>query len=354
MKKTLQFLVFILGIALLVMPYHSHAMQVHRVAPGESIYLIAQKYDLTMDEILENNSYIANPERIFANQPLIIPVNEETSYRVQLGDSLYKIAQHLGVSMDDLAEANSLSDWSYLSVGQVLQVPEGANLVPPESSFEYTVSQLVRQFSDTFYLKGGSNTNRIALTFDDGPDQIYTPQVLDVLKEYQVPATFFLMGSRSERYPEVVSRIVEEGHVLGNHSWSHPDLRKVSQDRLISEMIRTENILNDITGLRTQLMRPPYGAVNYNTMTELEKLDYKVINWSVDSVDWRDRNVEQILINTLPDVTEEAILLFHSASGEGTSMAATVEALPELINTLRAEGYVFVTVDELLDIPAYR
>lgn len=311
MKKILFRIAIALIVAVLIMPYSTQASQVHRVAPGESLYLISQRYGVTMEEIIARND-LRNPETIFVNQPLILPVKEK--------------------SLTSEATYNVL----------------------PEPHANYSISQLARQFPDTFYLKGSANSNRIALTFDDGPDGIYTPQVLDVLKEYHVPATFFLMGSRAEKHPDVVKRIVDEGHIVGNHSWSHPNLSKVSTTRLIDETISTENILTEITGLRTALMRPPYGAVSKSTIEELKKMDYKVINWSVDSVDWRDQDAGQILNNTLPDVTDEAILLFHSASGEGKSMAATVEVLPELIEILREQGYTFVTVDELLDTPAYR
>jgi peptidoglycan-N-acetylglucosamine deacetylase len=209
-------------------------------------------------------------------------------------------------------------------------------------------------FPDTFFLKGSSDSKRIALTFDDGPDTMYTPRVLDVLKEHDVPATFFLIGWRSQAHPDVVKRIMAEGHVVGNHSWSHPRLTEVLPQQLRNEITGTEDILAEITGRRTALMRPPYGAVSKEVLTEMRLLDYKVINWSVDSVDWRDRTVGQILANTFPDVQEEAIVLFHSAGGAGQSMAATVEALPYLIEMLREQGYTFVTVDELLGISAYR
>ncbi|UNC92426.1 polysaccharide deacetylase family protein [Candidatus Contubernalis alkaliaceticus] len=303
MKRYFQLLVIIFLFSLFLMPQISHANQVqqlHQVAQDESLYIIAQRYQVTMEEIINLNN-LQNPDIIYVGQALTIP-------QVSL------------------------------------------SLQPPD----YTVSQLARMFQGTFYFRGASHTNRIALTFDDGPDEKYTAQVLDVLEDFQVPATFFLIGNRAERYPEVVERIIEEGHVVGNHSWSHPDLRKISTERLITEILRTEEVLHKITGLRTALIRPPYGLISLPVLEEVKEMNYKVINWSVDSVDWRDRNVEQILKNTLPDVRAESILLFHSAGGEGQSMAATVEALPELIETLRMLGYSFVTVDELLGVPAYK
>lgn len=225
---------------------------------------------------------------------------------------------------------------------------------PVPLSPEHSWYELVDMFPGTFFLKGSGNIKTIAITFDDGPDEMYTPQVLDVLRDYNVPATFFLIGQRSQLYPGVVERIMAEGHVVANHSWSHPRLPEVSAQEVRREMQLTEDMLAEITGLRTALMRPPYGAISKEVLTELQALDYKVINWTADSVDWRDQTVEQIMANTLPDVKNGGILLFHSAGGAQQSRAATVEALPLLIETLRAEGYRFVTVDELLGVAAYR
>lgn len=356
MKRSFQLLVIIFIFSLFLIPQISHANEVHRVAPDESLYIIAQSYGVHVEEIINLNS-LQNPDIIYVGQALIIAKEKKVdTYIVQPGDTLNKVAILFRVSPSLLAEKNNIQDLNFLYIGQALTIPQIASYPQPpqwEESFDYTVSQLARMFQGTLYFRGASYTNRIALTFDDGPDGKYTPQVLDVLKSYQVPATFFLIGNRAEKHPEIVERIIAEGHVVGNHSWSHPDLRKISKERLHSEILRTEQVLQKITGLKTALIRPPYGFLSLPVLEEMKKMNYKVINWSVDSVDWRDQNVDQILKNTLPDVREESILLFHSAGGEGQSMAATVEVLPELIETLRLMGYSFVTVDDLLGIPAY-
>ncbi len=350
--------VLIVVILLLFIPSLAQAAQVHRVAPGESLHAIARDWGIDVEEILGKNT-LKNPHRLFPGQVLIIPRHGKDIYIVKPGDTLFGISSRLGIPINKLAQENNLKDWNLINVGQALNLPSvksspGVPSPQPKTPFEHTVSQLARMFPETFYLKGNSNTSKVALTFDDGPDSKYTPQILDILKEHQVPATFFLIGKRAEKHPGVVKRILEQGHVIGNHSWSHPDLRRVPGERVIEEILKTENTLEGITGLKTALIRPPYGAVSKGVLEIMKDLDYKVINWSVDSVDWRDREVNQILINTLPDVSDEAILLFHSAGGEGQSMAATVKTLPELIKTLRFMGYSFVTVDELLEIPPYK
>ena len=278
------------------------------------------------------------------------PMEPDQSYRVRRGDTLLSISREFSVPAYLIAEENDLLDWGDLVEGQALIIPspiEGEEL-------EFKSAYELAGMFDFFFRKGSGDTNRIALTFDDGPDDTYTPQVLQILEEHRVPATFFLMGSRAERYPEAVREMVSDGHIIANHSWSHPDLRTLTEERVHSEITRTEEILHQITGLQTAMMRPPFGAISEMNLVQLRGMGYHVINWSVDSRDWETEDVDQILRNTLPDVEEEAILLFHSAGGEGQSMAATVEVLPELIETLTEQGYVFVTVNELLAIPAYK
>lgn len=355
MKKIACFLAVTLTLSVLIILHINqiaHANKVHRVAPGESLYIIARSHGVTVEDIIRVNP-LDNPDIIHVGQAIIIPGQEKTvTYLVQPGDTLFKISSSHGVSLQHLAEVNNIENWDVLQVGQVLTIPGSQPL--PEPDPEHTMSQLARMFQGTLYFRGPSHTSNIALTFDDGPDSKYTSQVLDILRDYQVPATFFLIGNRVERFPGIVKRIFAEGHVIGNHSWAHPDLRRVSNDRLISEIQQTEEVLEKITGHKTALIRPPYGLVTASVLEQMEKMNYNVINWSVDSVDWRDQSADQILINTLSDVRGGAILLFHSAGGEGQSMAATVEVLPELIETLWMLGYSFVTVDELLGVSAYK
>ena len=308
-------------IVLLFIPFSAEAdgPLVHRVASGESLYSVAQRYKISVQELLDTNFYIHSPERIYPNQLLIIPA----------------------------------------AVQDVPELKDESPSMPPavrEPQTEPTITQLSRIYSDHFYLRGPANADnlKVALTFDDGPDGIYTPLVLDVLREYNVPATFFLIGQNVQKYPEVTQRIIDEGHIIGNHSWSHPRLSEATARDLTAEMKKTEDILEVTTGLRTMLMRPPYGAVNQEALEQLIEMDYYIINWSVDSVDWRDQAVDPILINTLPDVRDGAIILFHSSRGTGQNPEATAAALPELIETLRIQDYTFVTVDELLNIPPYR
>ena len=328
MKRTWKALIILALITgIFAVPFLGSAAQIHRVAPGENLYIIANHYDISLQELLRMNAYLRQPDRIHPGQLLIVP-------RPPIQKPPVDVPEQPGKDLD---------------------VPNGvpAPAPPLEKPPQPSISQLVNMFSGRFFLKGPSHENKIAITFDDGPDDVYTPQVLDVLKAYNVPATFFLIGQEVDKHPHVAGRIAAEGHLIGSHSWSHPDFRRLTGYDMTLEMKRTQDALVRATGLRPYLMRPPYGAVNTEVLNQLVGMDYYVVNWSVDSVDWRDQEVDPILVNTLKDVREGAILLFHSAGG-GSCRQATVDALPELIETLRMQGYTFVTVDELLNVPRYR
>ena len=129
------------------------------------------------------------------------------------------------------------------------------------------------------------NENLCALTFDDGPSR-FTPQLLDALSDYGIPATFFLVGRMAKKYPYLVRRIVVEGHEVGNHSWSHPNLRTVSRDRKLAEIARTDVLLRSL-GAEPLFLRPPYGAFDNSTVEAAESLGLSIILWSVDTKDWR-------------------------------------------------------------------
>lgn len=200
--------------------------------------------------------------------------------------------------------------------------------------------------------KGASVGKKVALTFDDGPDENFTPQVLDILKQEQVPATFFVIGRSAKYYPDVLKRIIQEGHVLGNHSWSHPVLSKLTSSQIQQQLGDTNQVIYDITGKKPVLMRPPYGAKNQLVIDEVKKNSMKVILWSVDTRDWDHRTKSEILTVVRNQTTPGGIILQHSSGNEG--LKESVAALPQLIKELKSKGYQFVTLDDLLHLPAYQ
>lgn len=190
----------------------------------------------------------------------------------------------------------------------------------------------------------------VALTFDDGPYPPYTGQILDILREYQVPATFFLIGKNAEKHPDLVRRMVAEGHQLGNHTYNHIDLLKADRREIADEVERCNKIIRDITGAGAQIVRPPHGFRDSVVVEVMAERGLKVVEWSVMSRDWTNPGVEAIVSRTVSKVKSGAVILLHDGDGVAASAprAQTVAATREIIRELTAQGYKFVTVSEIL------
>lgn len=211
-------------------------------------------------------------------------------------------------------------------------------------------SILQREFPNIVVLRGPLDSNKVALTFDDGPDIRFTPQVLDVLDQYQAKATFFLMGARAAEHSQIVQRIYNEGHAIGNHTYWHPNLVEENLDRIRWEVTATEDAIEQILGFRTRLFRPPYGALNRDVVQLLGELGYSVILWDVDSLDWRQLGANVIADNVLANAESGSIILMHDGGDWTMDLSGTVNALHEIIPTLQGEGIDFVTIPQLLNI----
>lgn len=227
---------------------------------------------------------------------------------------------------------------------------------PPEGEETATVKKPEQEkkeketVSSAIVYQGPQDKKRVALTFDDGPDRRYTPQVLDILKGEQVPATFFVVGKEVNQNRDVARRIVSDGHVIANHTWSHVLLSSQPDKRVQGELVRTVQAVKKATGKEMSLMRPPYGAVEGKEQ-QVTQTGHRIINWDVDTNDWKPgRSSQQILETVKGNVVPGSIVLMHSGGG---NRSATVQALPEIIQHLKKQGYEFVTVDQLLDVPAY-
>ena len=202
-----------------------------------------------------------------------------------------------------------------------------------------------------FYEKQGSiiwdvpvEKKVIAFTFDDGPTAKFTPAILDLLKKYQAKATFFALGSCVESYPSLAKRIVAEGHEIGNHTLTHPNLRQTSQAKLRKEIAQTSEIIKNATGYVTTLFRPVGGVYNDNIVKTVLDSNHKLILWSwdQDTLDWTHPNKNKIASKILKNASGGDIVLLHDSQLE------TVQALETVLPKLIQEGYEFVTVTELL------
>lgn len=192
----------------------------------------------------------------------------------------------------------------------------------------------------------------VALTFDDGPYPPYTDKILDVLKERQVPATFFVIGQNAAKYPELIRRIAAEGHQLGNHTYNHVDLLKLDRQAIITEITQTNEAIASAVGYIPHVMRPPHGFRDAVVMDTMAEYQLKVVEWSVSSRDWVNPGAEVIAERTLGKVRNGSIILLHDGDGIAAALPReqTVAATCIIIDNLVAQGYKFVTVDEILKV----
>lgn len=180
---------------------------------------------------------------------------------------------------------------------------------------------------------------KVALTFDDGPNANYTEELLEGLKERGVQATFFLLGNQVEKSPEIVKKMHEDGHLIGNHSYEHVNLSSLSDEAAMVQVDKTNEAIYKVTGEFPEYIRPPFGCWK-------SSLDYKTtmieVLWNVDPLDWKTDNAETVVKRVLKEVEEDDIILLHDAS------ESSVSAAFRIIDALQKEGYLFVTVDEIL------
>jgi len=183
----------------------------------------------------------------------------------------------------------------------------------------------------------------VAMTFDDGPHPKLTPRLLDMLKERGVKATFYVIGQNVVQYPEIVQRMVAEGHEIGNHTFTHPSLPKIGPARVGEEISKSNAAIEQTVGVRPTTMRPPYGAINPSITKRLnDEFDLPVILWSVDPQDWKIRKASHVSSHILQNAHPGAIILAHDIH------PSTIDAMPVALDGLLAKGYRFATVSELI------
>lgn len=190
------------------------------------------------------------------------------------------------------------------------------------------------------------NQKVIALTFDDGPWPRSTAQVLDILNKNNIKGTFFVVGQNVKRYPDLTRRIVAEGHSIANHTWHHW-YHHMNPQVAAYEVANTTDIIFKTTGVKSRLFRPPGGIMTNGLVSYAKNNKYAVIMWSSDSIDYSRPAVPRLINNIFKSAKSGGIVLMHDGGGDRTR---TVQALPEIINRFRKQGYKFVTVPELLEM----
>ncbi len=184
----------------------------------------------------------------------------------------------------------------------------------------------------------------VALTFDDGPNPPYTQQILAALNQHGARATFFVLGCWAAKHPELIARMVAEGHEVGNHTWSHPDCTRISSSAVAAQLQRWEGLLNPIIGGRARYFRPPYGAANGSVRTTAGNLGYNIAMWTADTNDWRRPGADAIYSRAVAGARDGAIILMHDGGG---AREQTVAAVKRIVPTLKKKGYNLVTLSQL-------
>ena len=202
------------------------------------------------------------------------------------------------------------------------------------------------------YCRGNLDSKEIALTFDDGPCEPYTERILDILERYNVKATFFMIGRNVEKFPRIAKRVVNAGHEIGNHTYSHSSLVLDGPRKIAMELAKGEEAIRCSTGVSTRMFRPPYGANTRWVLTQALRRGYMITKWSVNAGDWGKASAEKIARKTLARVGNGAIILMHDGKNfRGNNHRwQTVDALSGIIEALKSRGYGLVTISELLDL----
>lgn len=178
----------------------------------------------------------------------------------------------------------------------------------------------------------------VYLTFDDGPDPVNTPKVLDILESNQVKATFFVLGHKAEKNPAIIKRIKDEGHALGNHTYSHIDGTITDKKKINEELERTHQIIRQAAGVDVTIFRPPYGFFNWRAFAAAQRRGYQTILWTFDITDWSVHDADQYVKTVSDNLADGAIILLHDG---GPKREELIKALPRIIKLIKDQGYQF-------------
>ena len=317
-----------------------------------------QAYDLTNSNLveLENTTldkfYLKEDGSIFTLDQFFSDASKGKETLLKEIKSNLTDSKREQASIDQLLadfSATDLSSWKFdYKDSQLIVFPlkqtQGLEEIalPISDFFDVIQSSYLTEKDEELYKKSQAEKNKkvVALTFDDGPDGNTTPQALDILAKYKIKATFFVQGKNIAGNEAILKRMQSEGHEVGNHSWNHPILTKLSLEDAKKQITDTEDAIKSVLGKSTKLMRPPYGAISDDIRNSL---DLRFIMWDVDSLDWKSKNEAAILTEIQHQTSDGAIILMHDIH------QPSVNSLPKVIEYLQEQGYSFVTVSELLN-----
>ena len=254
------------------------------------------------------------------------------------------------ISLDELIASTGSGD--FISVGE--------NPLPGERALTFSGGNLSERFTklpvpESITRQGDPGPHKVALTFDDGPDPKWTPKILQILKEKKAPAAFFILGTQAQHYPDLLDRIVREGHEIGNHSYSHQNLAEAGDQQIELELNATTRLIEAVTGHSTAYFRPPYNSdgtpVESGELRALRvarDLGYLTVTQSIDPDDWERPGADALLRRVKNQRPSGAIILLHDSGGDRSQ---TVAALPAIIDYLRERGDTIVPLSEIINLP---
>lgn len=256
-------------------------------------------------------------------------------------------------------------DLNYEGQGEILRVTSvpknGKRELSYNNQSKIITSEKITEPPSSYIITrwGGDNKKKIALTFDDGPDKNYTPKILDILKKYNVPATFFVIGVNANLNSDILKREFDEGNEIGNHTYTHPNIENISSQQFALELDSTERLFEGILGRKSLLFRPPYAEdVEPESLDQIQplaitdKMGYYSVGMHIDPNDWQKPGVDNIVNSVLNGAKsgEGNIILLHDGGGNRDQ---TIQALPRIIEGLRANGFELVSISNLMGLPQY-
>ncbi|MFL6555171.1 MAG: polysaccharide deacetylase family protein, partial [Bacillus sp. (in: firmicutes)] len=276
-----------------------------------------------------------------APEPISVGANETVEYKVSKGDTLYSIANRADVTVEKIKQWNNLST-DDIFVGQILKL-YGKDVEPKPSADPPKQDPPPATASSVIISHGSLQQKSIALTFDAGSDAVGIG-ILDVLKKHKIKATFFLTGKWVEKYPALAKRIADEGHDIGNHSYSHPDAVKTTANAFKQDIIKAEEAIKKATGESPQpYFRFPFGSYNSAALKTAGEAGYPYsIQWSLDTIDWQQPTTEVIISRIKSGASDGDIILMHIGG------INTPEAVDKVIPWLKDQGYQLVPLSILL------
>ncbi|PGO96666.1 polysaccharide deacetylase [Bacillus cereus] len=313
--------------------YKHGEFEIYNVRNGDTLISIASELGITVSSMKQLNNLTS--DRIDAGRPLKIrKINENrlvnyNYYTICHGETLGSISRRFDISVEKIKLDNEL-DSDYILAGQLIKID--------------TRDSKLKVFPSVLISKGLNTKKMISLTYDAGADADKTEEILNVLKKHDIQTTMFLTGAWVEKFPSLAKRIVKEGHEIANHSYSHPDLTKLSSRNIMKEFKKTTRCFENIIETKgSPLFRAPFGNWNKKILEIAGKLGFPyTIHWNIDSIDWKEPSVETIVNRVLGNLKGGDIVLFH-LNGKPTAVATDI-----IISELKKQGYQIVKVSEIL------